>query len=150
MFIRCIIFSSLSSGINAMSANTLQDILVNVLKDAVQYKKTVIAKLVGTRIYEKYFSNTCFFPYWLYTFNNMCSQNYQQQLKSPLSRAMFLVKLIMDIAAATKAKLRLKNIFHLLSLETHDAMLLCFGCSSTCHAECINFVRQFFLWISSD
>jgi len=32
-----------------MSANTLQDILINVLKDAVQYKKTMIAKLVGKR-----------------------------------------------------------------------------------------------------
>ncbi|XP_052769254.1 sodium-coupled monocarboxylate transporter 1-like isoform X2 [Mya arenaria] len=38
--------SSLSSGINSMSANTLQDLLVDVLKDAQQYKKTMIAKLV--------------------------------------------------------------------------------------------------------
>ncbi|WAR18774.1 SC5AC-like protein [Mya arenaria] len=39
--------SSLSSGINSMSANTLQDLLIDVLKDAQQYKKTMIAKLVG-------------------------------------------------------------------------------------------------------
>ncbi|XP_052769940.1 sodium-coupled monocarboxylate transporter 2-like isoform X1 [Mya arenaria] len=38
--------SSLSSGINSMSANTLQDLLIDVLKDAQQYKKTMIAKLV--------------------------------------------------------------------------------------------------------
>jgi hypothetical protein len=40
-------FSTLSSGINAMSANTLQDILVNVLENASEFLKTLIAKLVG-------------------------------------------------------------------------------------------------------
>ena len=45
----CIIFlcSSLSSGINSMSANTVQDILVNILTDASQFKKTLVAQLVG-------------------------------------------------------------------------------------------------------
>ncbi|WAR18772.1 SC5AC-like protein [Mya arenaria] len=37
--------SSLSSGINSMAANTIQDVLVNVLNDAQQYKKTFIAKI---------------------------------------------------------------------------------------------------------
>ncbi|KAL4239038.1 hypothetical protein ACF0H5_003742 [Mactra antiquata] len=38
--------SSLSSGINSMSANTIQDILVNVLKYSTEFRKTLVAKLV--------------------------------------------------------------------------------------------------------
>ncbi|XP_045187278.2 sodium-dependent multivitamin transporter-like isoform X2 [Mercenaria mercenaria] len=38
--------SSLSSGINSMATNTLQDILANPLKEALQIKKTLIAKVL--------------------------------------------------------------------------------------------------------
>ncbi|XP_060578332.1 sodium-dependent multivitamin transporter-like [Ruditapes philippinarum] len=38
--------SSLSSGINSMSANTLQDILVNCLENVTQQRKTMIAKVI--------------------------------------------------------------------------------------------------------
>ncbi|XP_052275094.1 sodium-coupled monocarboxylate transporter 1-like [Dreissena polymorpha] len=39
--------STLSSGINSMSANTLKDILPNVLRNAQQYNQTVIAKVAS-------------------------------------------------------------------------------------------------------
>ena len=46
-FILYILFSSLSSGLNSMATNTLQDILGNRLKNTVQAKKTLIAKVLG-------------------------------------------------------------------------------------------------------
>ena len=38
--------SSLSSGINAMGANTIQDILLNCLRNTSQLKKTIVAKVI--------------------------------------------------------------------------------------------------------
>lgn len=42
-----LISSSLSSGINAMAANTIEDILVNYLQNASQWTQTLAAKFIG-------------------------------------------------------------------------------------------------------
>ena len=39
--------STLSSGINAMAANTIEDVLVNYLKNTSQWAQTLVAKLIG-------------------------------------------------------------------------------------------------------
>ena len=43
--------SSLSSGINAMAANTIEDVLGNYLKNTSQWAQTLVAKLIGKNIY---------------------------------------------------------------------------------------------------
>ena len=45
--------SSLSSGINSMAANTVEDVLVNYLKNTSQWAQTLVAKLIGN--YQFYF-----------------------------------------------------------------------------------------------
>ena len=58
-------FSSLSSGINAMAANTIEDVLVNYFKKTSQWKQTLAAKLTGEFIinilFELYYNEVFLF-----------------------------------------------------------------------------------------
>ena len=58
-------FSSLSSGINAMAANTIEDVLVNYFKKTSQWKQPLAAKLIGEFIinilFELYYNEVFLF-----------------------------------------------------------------------------------------